>query len=226
LAGPFFQSHVGYSDGGWAFSEISNLNFNPDTSSLAWERLDSELVIDLSGAANNQLVLNTVDGLLSSPASRTGPIRTSYVAWQNVPSKVHNSNPNLHQPTDLLATINIDFHISTPWYCSDASGTITYYVFFSLDGGGNLNGDVQAWYYNYSGGGPVCTGGIDSKLSDPNSGVPSGVAQLQSLLDAAIALNTGSKTFWMLYFLPGHGDKSGFSQDNADNNAALALLPN
>jgi hypothetical protein len=223
LAGPFSQNNVTYPDGAWAFADVSGIGFNPNTSALAWERLDSEIVIDLSAAANSPTALATINQILTSPASLTGPVRTSYVAWQNVPSKVSSSNPNSHQPTDLLATINLDFEITTPWYCSNASGTITYYVFFSLDSGGNLNGTVQAWYYNYSGGHPFCTGNISSTL---NNAVPAAMPQLQTLLNAAIALNSGSNTFWMLYFLPGHGLTSGFIQDNADDNAALALLPN
>jgi hypothetical protein len=230
-AGPFYQNHVTYSTGGWAWNEIRYLTslFNPNFditkySVLTWERLDNEDVIDLTQNANNPIVLNIIDSLIKSPASRSGPVRTSYVPWGNVPSQVRDANPpGLHQDYDLLGTLNIDFHISTPVYCSDADGTITYYVFFYLDGGGQLHGDIQGWYYSYSGGGPFCKGNIDNSL---NQGVPAGMGPLANILDTALTLFANSRTFWMVYLLPGRGVRSGQGGDNADNNVALAVLPN
>lgn len=221
-AGPFYQNHVGHGAGYWAWVDIYNLAGSQAV--LAWERQDNEAVIDLSAEANNPLALNQIDGLLTGSVSRNGrPVRTSYIRWDNVPWVVRQSNPNLHQPWELLGSFNIDFHVSTPWYCSDADGTITYYVFFFLDGAGNLNASVQGWYYTYSGGGPFCTGDISSGL---NNAVPGGMGTLQNLLNVALPLFANGRTFNMLYFLPGHGDRANFSQDNADNNVALAVLPN
>jgi hypothetical protein len=220
-AGPFYQNHIGHGPDSWAWASISGLGNTHST--LSWERPSNEDVLDLSNVANNPIALSTIDGLLTSPASRSGPIRTSYVTWGNMPSQVTGGNPGLHQPWELLATINIDFHVSTPWYCSDANGTITYYVFFFLDGGGNLRGQVQGWYYSYGGGGPFCTGSINSAL---NGAVPGGMASLQGLLNTFLPLFTSERTFNMLYYLPGHGVRSGFSSDNADNNVALAVIPN
>lgn len=221
LAGRFWQNHIGHGADNWAWDSIFNL---PNThSALAWERPSREDVLDLSAAANNPIALAQIDALLTSPASRRGPVRTSYVTWGNMPSVVTSSNPGLHKPSDLLVTLNIDFHVSTPWYCSDADGTMTYYIFFFLDRGGTLRSQIQGWYYSYSGGGPFCTGSISSALS---SAVPSGIAPLQGLLNTSLPLFAAGRTFNMLYLLPGHGVRSGFSSDNADNNVALAVIPN
>jgi hypothetical protein len=220
-AGHFWQSHITHAAGGWAWDDIYNLDGSH--AMLAWERQDNEDVIDLSGDANTAVALSQIDALFSDPVSRSGPIRTSYVKWSDVPSEVHDPNPGLHQPWELLAELHIDFHVSTPWYCSDADGTITYYVFFSLDGAGNLSAEVQGWYYHYDGGGPFCTGDISSGL---DGAIPGGVGTLQGLLTTAINLFAARRTFVMIYFLPGHGDRMGFSEDDADNNVSLAALPN
>lgn len=219
-AGRFWQNHIGHGAGGWAWATIFNL---PDVhSALGWERPDNEDVLDLSNAANNPLALSVIDGLLTGGASRTGPVRTSYVTWANVPSGVRGGDPNRHQPWELLATLNIDFHVSLPWYCADVDGTIKYYIFFFLDRGGQLRANVDGWSYHYDGGGPFCTGDVSSGLS---SSVSAGMGTVQSQLDVALGLFASRRTFSMLYFLPGHGDRSGFSEDNADNNIALAVIP-
>src|SRR5215472_18636705 len=127
-AGRFWQNHVGHGAGSWAWATIYNL---PNVhSALTWERQDNEDILDLSNLANNPIALRVIDGLLTGGASRRGPVRTSYVRWDHVHPAVHAADPGRHQPWELLATLNIDFHISTPWYCSDADGTITYYIFF------------------------------------------------------------------------------------------------
>jgi hypothetical protein len=220
-AGEFWQNHVGHASGGWAWSTIFNL---PNIHSvLSWERQDNELLLDLGALANNPIVLGLVDSMLTAPVSRAGrPLRTSYVTWANVNSAVRAANPTLHHDWELLATLNIDFHVSTPWYCSDADGTITYYIFFFIDGAGHLRGDVQGWSYHFDGGGPFCAGAISDGL---NSAVPGGMGPLQSQLNTGLSLFSGSHTFSMIYFLPGHGSRSGFSSDNADNNVSLAVLP-
>ena len=219
-AGRFWQNHVGHGAGLWAWATIFNL---PAVhSALCWERQDNEDVLDLSNAANNPLALAVIDGLLTGGASRRGPVRTSYITWANVPAGVRGGNPNRHQAWELLGTLNIDFHISTPWYCSDVDGTITYYIFFFLDGGGQLRANVDGWSYHYSGGGPFCTGEVSSRLT---SAVSAGMATVQNQINLGISLFARGRSFSMLYFLPGHGNRSGFSSDNAYNNVSLAVLP-
>lgn len=219
-AGRFWQNHIGHPAGSWAWALIFSL---PGVrSTLCWERQDNEDVLDLSNAANNPLALAVIDGLLTGGASRRGAVRTSYVTWANVHPAVRASNPTRHQPWELLGTLNIDFHISTPWYCSDVDGTITYYIFFFIDRGGQLRGNVDGWSFRYDGGGPFCTGEVSSRL---RSAVSGGVATVQNQINLGISLFAGRRLFSMLYFLPGHGNRSGFSAENADNNVALAVLP-
>jgi hypothetical protein len=113
--------------------------------------------------------------------------------------------------------------VHTPWFCTDADGTITFYIYPFLDGGGNLRATVDGMAFHFGGGFPVCSGDIHDALQ--NSG-GAAIGALQNLLNTALPLFAGGHTFWMLYILPGHGDNSGFSSDDADNNAALAVLPN
>jgi len=219
-AGPFFQSSINHGSGSWAFVTMFNL---PEShSALVWERPDLEAVLDLSATANSPLALAQIDTLLTSPASRSGPIRSSYIVWGNVPSVVRDPDPGLHQDSDLLLTLNIDFHVSTPWYCSDANGTLKFYIFPFLDDVGNLMAHVDGASFHFDGGGPFCSGDIQSAIQ---AGLSGAVASLQNLLDTALPIFAAGRTFNMLYILPGHGD-FGFTQDNADNNASLAAVAN
>src|SRR5438874_7412727 len=67
--------------------------------------------------------------------------------------------------TTLFRSFN--FHVPTPWYCSDADGNIAYYLVLYLDASGHARGYVDGWSYNYNGGGPFCTG--DRKSTRLNS---------------------------------------------------------
>jgi hypothetical protein len=117
--------------------------------------------------------------------------------------------------------IYFDFHISTPWYCTDADGDISYYVLFILDGAGALHASVDGWSYHYDGGGPFCTGTINDRL---NARVPAGMGTLQGLLDAALALYARQR-FDLVYLVPGAADRSGVGNVNVDEHVSLTLLP-
>jgi len=201
---------------GWAW--ISNGGGSAAT--LAWNRQDNERVLDLGPQLNTPAVLNQVDGVLGGSANRTSPVYAAGVFWRDVP--YYRSDPGRHNDWDMLVRVYFDFHVSTPWYCSDANGNISYYVVLYLDGGHHLQGYVDGWSYDYDGGGPFCTGGINSQL---NTGVPAGMTTLQNLLESYLGFLKGS-TFSLLYFLPGSGTKAGggFSE-NADQDVAVALLP-
>lgn len=219
-AGPFWENHITHGAGSWAWASLSNL---PDSNGvLAWERPDNEDVLDLSVSANNPIALNSIDGILTSPISRSGAVRTGYVTWNRVPSSVRASNPGLHQDWELLARLTIPFHASMPWYCPDADGTINYYVFFYLDGVGNLRSRIDGWWWEHDGAG-FCNGSLRDGL---NAGVSAGIGTLAGVLNTGIALFAAERTFNMLYLLPGRGQRSGWRSDNADNNIALAVLPN
>jgi hypothetical protein len=216
FTGPFDVFNQPYADGGWAW--ISNGSSSAAT--LVWNRQDNEVTIDVAPQLNTAAILAQVDALLSGGASRTSGIMAQGVFWPNVP--YYSKNPGAHNNSDMLIRVYFDFEIQTPWYCSNANGNIDYYLFLYLDGSGNLQGYVDGWSYSYNGGGPFCTGAINSSL---NNAVPSGMGPLQTILDNALSLLSGS-TFSMLYFLPGSGTKNpGNNSENADTDVAIAVLP-
>ena len=221
LGGRFYQNHIGHgtAPGSWAWSTISSLpNFH---GALAWERPDDELVIDLHAQANGSIAIDAIDGALSSPLSRSGEVRATYVTWERVPDEVRASNPDLHEPWALLGRIVIPFHASMPWYCPDADGTIDYYVYFSLDGEGRPTARIDGWSWQHDGAG-LCNGELRSGL---DAGVPAAIPTLQGLLTLGLSAAAGERRFSVLYFLPGQGIRSGFSQDDADRRVALAMIP-
>jgi hypothetical protein len=214
----FAGSFDGYNQpyGGWAW--ISNTGSSAAT--LVWNRQDNEQTIDVAPQLNTAAVLAQIDGILGGGANRTSGVMAAGIFWPDVP--YYGNNPGAHQVGDMLIRVYFNFHIGTPWYCSDADGNISYYLFLYIDGGGHLQGYVDGWSYHYDGGGPFCTGSINDSL---NSGVPAGMPTVQNLLDDALALLSGS-TFTMLYYLPGSGTKAaGNFSENADQDVAIALLP-
>src|SRR5262249_28676651 len=120
--GPFDVFNEPYPDGGWAW--ISN--GSPSAATLVWNRPDGEHTVDLAGQLNTGDVLAIVDGALGSQASRTSGIMAQGVFWPNVP--YYGSHPGQQAASTLRARVNFNFHVSTPWYCSDADGNISYYL--------------------------------------------------------------------------------------------------
>jgi hypothetical protein len=216
FSGPFGLFNQPYSDGGWAW--ISSGGSSAAT--LARNRPDSEQTISVASQMNTPAVLSQLDSLLSGGASRTSGIMAQGVFWPNVP--YYSKSPGAHGDSEMLIRVYFNFHIGTPWYCSDADGNISYYIFLYLDASGHLNGYVDGWSYNYDGGGPFCTGAINDAL---NGAVPQGTNTVQTILDEALALLSRS-AFSMLYYLPGSGTKTpGNVSENADTDVAIAVLP-
>lgn len=207
---------IGHPAGGWAWINWSDIGSREST--LVWEREDREILIDLPPLVN-AIGAAAVDRLLGSTASRTSPLKAGWIPWRYVP--YHDSSPGRHGDLDLLVRLFFDFHISTPWYCSDANGNISYYIVPYLDGAGRLHAYVDGWSYSYSGGGPFCTGAINDAL---DSAVPGGVGTVQNLLDSSLAA-FGDRRFDLLYLLPGNGARSGVGVVNVDEHVSLALLP-
>jgi hypothetical protein len=216
LSGPFDVFNQPYPEGGWAWIA----NGNASAATLTWNRPDNEIAISLAGQLNSQDILDLVDKALGGQANRTSGIMAQARFWWQVP--YHDKDPTRHNDWDMLVRIYFNFHIGTPWYCSDANGDISYYVVVYLDGGGHLGAYVDGWSYNYDGGGPFCTGSINDAL---NAAVPGGIGPLQDALSSKLAILAGS-TFSTVYLLPGSGTKaSGDSQENADTDTAVAVLP-
>lgn len=209
--------NIGHGAGVWAWINWPNIGSTDST--LVWEREDREIVVDLVPILNAPDVLAAVDGILGGSASRTSAIKAGWIPWRYVPYR--SSDPSRHGDLDLLVRIFFNFHVSTPWYCTDADGDISYYVVPFLDGAGRLGAFVDGWSYSYSGGGPFCTGAINDRL---NSGVPAGMGTLQNMLDTRLAL-FARRRFDLLYLLPGNGTRSGGGDVNVDEHVSLALLP-
>lgn len=208
---------IGHGAGLWAWINWSDIGDRHST--LVWEREDAELTVNLVTQANNPAVTSAIDALLGGSVSRTSAIKAGWIPWRYVPYR--GSDPSRHADLDLLVRIFFNFHISTPWYCTDADGDISYYVVFFLDGSGSLHASVDGWSYHYDGGGPFCTGGINDSL---NAQVPAGMSTLQGLLDAALA-SYADQRFDLVYLLPGAADRSGVGNVNVDEHVSLALLP-
>ena len=201
----------------WAWINWSNIGSTDST--LVWEREDREVVIDLLPILNATDILATLDRILGDSADRRSGVRAGWIPWKYVPG--HEKDPGRHGDLDLLVRIAFDFHISTPWYCSDADGNISYYVVPFLNRSGHLGANVDWWSYDYDGGGPFCTGDISDRL---NSAVPGGLGTLQELIDARLAL-FADRRFDMLYLLPGDGARAGGGNVNVNDHCSIALLP-
>lgn len=163
---------------------------------------------------NNPIVLNVIDSNLSG-AQRTSSLRVGWTPRKYLPYASSGG------ALDLFLHLAFDFHISTPWYCSDANGHINYYIACYLDGVGKVGAYVHGWGFHYDGGGPFCTGEITSRL---NSAVPGAIGTLQAQLNSFLSL-LGNKRFDMLYYLPGSANKSGLGNTNVNDSVSLALLP-
>jgi hypothetical protein len=209
--------NIAHGAGVWAWINWSNIGSTAST--LVWEREDREIVVDLVPILNASDILATVDRLLGSSAQRTSAIKAGWIPWRYVPYRSH--DPSRHHDLDLLVRIFFDFHVHTPWYCSDADGNISYYVVPYLNGAGHLGAYVDGWSYHFDGGGPFCAGSISDQL---NSNVPGGMSTLQSMLDTRLAL-FADRTFDLLYLLPGNGARAGGGSVNVDEHVSLALLP-
>jgi hypothetical protein len=209
--------NIAHGAGVWAWINWSNIGSTSST--LVWEREDREIVVDLVSILNASDILSTVDNILGDSATRTSDIKAGWIPWRYVPYR--GSDPGRHGDLDLLVRIFFNFHINTPWYCTDADGDISYYVVPYLNGSGRLGAYVDGWSYHYDGGGPFCTGSINDRL---NSGIPAGLGTIQSLLDARLEL-FADRRFDLLYLLPGNGAKSGGGMVNVNERVSLALLP-
>ena len=215
LGGPFNVYNQPFSNGGWAW--VANGGQTKGT--LSWVRPDGETVVSLAGALNTQDVLNEIDKILGGKANRTSGIKAQAKFWWQVP--YYSKDPGRHGAWDVLVRVYFDMHIGTPWYCSDANGDIDYYLVFYLDSAGHVNAYVDGWSYNYDGGSPFCTGGINDAL---NSAVPAGIGQLQTELDTKLGALSAFQ-FSSLYILPGSGTKTpGEHAENADDDAAIAVI--
>jgi hypothetical protein len=186
-------------------------------------RPNGEIAIEIGPQLNTASVLHQVDSQLNAAgASRTSPIRASMIPWFEVP--YFDQTPASHKPLDMLIDANFDFFIETPWYCSNASGTISFFLFFALDSKGHLQARADGDWFQYSGGELICTGAIDSMLTSTLN--KARVNFVQPLLDKLIAPANGIP-FSVIYVMPSNGTRAlGVQAQNATLAATLGLVPN
>jgi hypothetical protein len=216
FAGQFAGFNEPYPQGG----AVGILRQAQSHGTLTWIRLDNELVIELAVLLSNPVVTKAIDGLLKGKASRTSSVMAQGLLWHDAP--YHDQDPRRHAEGDMLVRVYFDIHIPTPWFCTDADGSVSYYLVFYLDAEGNLNAYVDASGWEFEGGWGLCEEGVEEEL---RKSVPDGVSTVQTLLADAIAL-LGSQHYSMLYYLPGSGTRGGGDfQENASTDVALALIP-
>jgi hypothetical protein len=206
-----------HASGGWTWINWSDIGNRHST--LVWEREDREFTVDLMAQANTAAVAQAIDRLLTGPVKRTSPIKAGWIPWRYVAYR--GRDPHRYADLDLLVRVFFNFHVSTPWYCTDADGNVSYYVVFFLDGAGAIHASVDGWSYHFDGGTPACSGAISDRL---NANVPGGMATLQGLLDASLA-GLGRQRFDLVYLLPGAAERAGVGSVNVDEHVSLALLP-
>jgi hypothetical protein len=215
--GPLEQYNQPFGNGGWAW--ISDDDSSAAT--LTWLRQDDEQVLDLAGIVGNPAVTNAVGRILNGTgATCTSGLTAQGMFWKDVPYSPRDAAR--HQPWDMLVRIYFNAHINTPWFCTAADATLSYYLLFWLDDAGRLHGSADYATWTFSGGWPFCQGGVNDAI---HNAMRNGFATVQKILDAAIPL-AASRTYRMLYFLPGNGTRAGgASIHDGDRDVALALLP-
>jgi hypothetical protein len=183
-------------------------------------RPNAEILVDLGPQINTQSTRNLVANKLKAVGGTlTSQIEVQGVVWPAVPYFFE--NPLGHKFTDMLVDVHFNFHIHTPWYCSDVDGTLNIYLFLFLNSAGHLQAALDGWWYSFDGGGPFCAGAVSDGIKNAWPSIKSSVQELlPSLTKEAAAFK-----FSRLYFLPGNGSKtSGAQIGNASTDLALGLL--
>jgi hypothetical protein len=199
----------------------SNDQFSESFNGIVFKvnRPSGEILVDLGPKINTDANIGLVaKKLISAGASLTSQIGVQGVPWGAVPYFFQ--HPLAHQLGDMLIRIHFDFHIDTPWYCSDVDGTISIFLFAFLDKAGHLQCVLDGTWFQFDGGGPFCAGAVSKGLSAAMPGVKSSV---QGLLPDITKAAAGVK-FSRLYFLPGNGSKAAAVVENATNDLSIGLL--
>ena len=192
----------------------------PGSGVFTVHRPNGENLVDLGKLINTNANVGMVaKQLISAGASLTSGIRVQAMPWISVPYFIQ--SPAAHKPFDMLAKVNFDFHIETPWFCSDIDGTISVFLFMFLDGQKHLHVTVDGSWFSFDGGAPFCAGPASDALKAAMPAVRKQVQDLLPQLTSAIANVKFSKP----YFLPGNGTKTaGPFVQNASSDASLGLL--
>lgn len=191
----------------------------PGSAHFVVHRPNGENLVDLGPLINTNANVGMVaQQLIAAGASLTSGLRVQGTPWISVPYFLQ--SPLAHKPFDMLAKVNFDFHIETPWPCTDIDGTISVFLFVFLDSQKHLRVAVDGTWFSFEGG-LFCAGPASDALKAAMPAVREQVKKLLPQLTAAIA----NVKFANLYFLPGDGKKSaGAFVQNASSDASLGLL--
>ncbi len=233
-AGPFRQIH-GKTNGGPGLYWEGMWDIPPAHAVFAYVRADTEIAESLSEVVNTDSVLKFVEQQFEDAPKnphvdhpvRKGPIRTSYQAWGDV-DKTHVADPGAHQDSELIDTINIDFHCNTSPGMTALDGTIILYVYYYLDGDGKAQVRIEGWSTPVWDETPLLADfGAAGKVSDQMAKTLGDVQPLiQVFLESALRSFAGDKAYGEVYTLPGTGATVGAPfADDADQNVALCLVP-
>ncbi len=193
----------------------------PSANKITFLRPAAELPpIDIAAAINTPATLGKIDGTLNpNGAVRTSAVRAKMFFWAKVPYFF--KNPLKHKLLDQLVSINFDFAIHTPWFCSDIHGTISFFVIFALDGNHHLVARADAPWFTFTGG-SFCAGKASDLLTTALNNAQGTV--VQKALDAAIASANGI-AFQALYLIPGNSNRVHTVEfGSADTSTSLCLV--
>ena len=231
-AGPFRQMHV-KTNGQFNYAVMWNVS--SVHAIAAYSRPDTEIALNLSEVVNNPAVTTLVDNQFANAPHhdhvqnpvRTGPLRTSYKTWSDALAEPSMHVLNSHGASELIDTISIDFHCNTDAVLSALNGTITFYVWFSLDGH-KPTCRVDGWSVPVWDEEPLrpdwgAAGQVSKGISDMLSGAANA---FQAYLTIKLNDFAGDRAYSDIYTLPGTGITVGApSSDDADKNVALCLVP-
>jgi hypothetical protein len=214
-AGPFRETHIPFE--GPAGIELPT---GEPQSLLVRVRADSEEILDLFELFNAPAARARVHALLGPPLHVVGPLRISYVPWED--ALVRPLAPDRHPAAELLATLNVEFHAALP-ASVDVDGTLVYYMGFWITRTGSLDGAVEGAAFHLRGGLPA---GAHALAAELEKAMRRGVGEAHSLLAAGLGALTRGRRFRSLDLLPGRGGRRGRRRwGNADRQVVLAVVP-
>ncbi|MBJ7310554.1 hypothetical protein H7U20_10140 [Rugamonas sp. CCM 8940] len=191
----------------------------PNSSTMVLHRPNGEMLVDLGTLINtNENVGLVSKRLMSAGGAMTSELRVQGVQWASVPYFMQ--SPAAHMPMDMLTKVNFDFHIETPFGCTDVDGTISVFLFLFIDAQKHLQVRVDGTWLHVDGGG-FCHAPAFNALKAAMPGVRQQVADL---LPGLMAVTKNLK-FNNLYYMPGNGFKAaGIAAQNASVDTAIGLI--
>ena len=192
----------------------------PNSMTMLMHRPDNEHTIDLGSLINTNENVGLVSKLLtSSHAALTSDLRVQAVPWINVPYFLQSAGA--HLPTDMLLNVNFNYHIETPFPCTDIDGTISVFLFLFIDGNKRLQMKLDGTSFTVEGGALGCH---DPAKNAIQAAMPAVKKQVKDLLPGLLAVTKDLK-FSNMYYMPGNGFKAvGAQVQNASVDTALGLI--